>query len=157
MTQRKAATPRIQNRKAAFRFEILERIEAGIALTGSEVKSLRGGHASLEEAYAYIREGEAALRGCNIQPYECAGYAQHHPTRERRLLMHKREIRRLFQSATQKGLTLIPLAMYFNERGLVKVQIGLCRGKKLHDKRADLQKREHERDMARASRRRRRE
>ncbi|MBU0616807.1 MAG: SsrA-binding protein SmpB [Planctomycetes bacterium] len=146
-------TPQIRNKKARFDFEILEQAEAGISLTGSEVKSLRAGKASLEEAYAVIRDGEAFLRDCNISPYPQAGYAQHKPTRERKLLLHKREIRKLFNKVTQKGLTLIPLKLYFNDRGLVKVLIGLARGKKLHDKRQDLKKRDDQRAMARAQRR----
>ena len=142
-------SPQIRNKKARFDFEILEQAEAGISLTGSEVKSLRAGKASLEEAYAVIRDGEAFLRDCNISPYPQAGYAQHKPTRERKLLLHKREIRKLFNKVTQKGLTLVPLKMYFNERGLVKVLIGLARGKKLHDKRQTIRKRDEARDMAR--------
>jgi SsrA-binding protein len=154
MAKRPPLTPQIKNKKARFDFEILEQAEAGISLTGSEVKSLRSGKASLEEAYAVIRDGEAFLRDCNISPYPQAGYAQHKPTRERKLLLHRREIRKLFNKVTQKGLTLIPLKMYFNERGLVKVVIGLARGKKLHDKRQDLKKRDDQRAMARALRRR---
>jgi SsrA-binding protein len=146
-------TPQIRNKKARFNFEILEQTEAGIALTGSEVKSLRSGKASLEEAYAVIRDGEAFLRDCNISPYPQAGYAQHKPTRERKLLLHRREIRKLLNKVTQKGLTLVPLKMYFNERGLVKVLIGLARGKKFHDKRQDLKKRDDRRAMERALRR----
>ena len=153
MAKRPPPTPQIKNKKARFNFEILEQAEAGISLTGSEVKSLRSGKASLEEAYAVIRDGEAFLRDCNISPYPQAGYAQHKPTRERKLLLHRREIRKLFNKVTQKGLTLIPLKMYFNDRGLVKVLIGLARGKKLHDKRQDLKKRDDQRAMARALRR----
>lgn len=141
--------PRIRNRKASFRYEVLEKLEVGIALKGSEVKSLRHGRASLDEAYAMIREGQVVLRDCNISPYENAGYAQHAATRERRLLLRRREIRKLLTKVTYKGLTLIPLAMYFNERGLVKLQLALCRGKKAHDRRSDIQKREQQRDMNR--------
>jgi len=147
-------TPKIRNKKARFRFVILEQVEAGISLTGSEVKSLRDGRASLEEAYAAIREGEVFLRDCNISPYPQAGYAQHKPTRERKLLLHRREIRRLHNRVTQKGLTLIPLKMYFSDRGIVKVLIGLARGKKLHDKREAIKRRDDQRAMARAMRRR---
>ena len=152
MAKRPPPTPQIKNKKARFNFEILEQAEAGISLTGSEVKSLRSGKASLEEAFAVIRDGEAFLRDCNISPYPQAGYAQHKPTRERKLLLHKREIRKLFNKVTQKGLTLIPLKLYFNDRGIVKILIGLARGKKLHDKRQDLKKRDDQRAMARAQR-----
>ncbi len=149
-------TPRsIENRKARFHFEILEEHEAGIALSGSEVKSLRGGQAKLEEAWAIVRGGEAFLRDCHIQPYENATVRPHEPTRERRLLLHRREIRKLDEKVRQQGLTLVPLAMYFNDRGIVKVRLALARGKKLFDKRETIKKREHERDMQRALRRRR--
>jgi len=145
--------PRIRNKKAAFKFEILERLEAGIALTGSEVKSLRAGQASLDEAYAVIRGDQAYLRDCNISPYPQAGYAQHAATRERKLLLHRREIRRLHKRVAERGLTLVPMEMYFNERGILKVRLALCRGKKLHDKRADIKKRDQERDIRRTLRR----
>lgn len=148
-------SPRIQNRKASFRFEILEKLEAGISLTGSEVKSLRQGRASIEEAYALVRDGEVFLRDCNIQPYDHAGPRQHKPVRDRRLLLHRREIKHLLSQVTQKGLTLIPLTMYFNERGLVKLSLAVCRGKNVADKRSDIRKREDKRDMERAMRRRR--
>ncbi len=100
-------TPRIRNKRAKFNFEILETVEAGIALTGSEVKSLRSGKATLEEAYARIRDLEVFLVGCNISPYPMAGYAQHHPTRERKLLMHKRQIEKWQAKVAQRGLTLV--------------------------------------------------
>jgi len=146
--------PRIHNKKARFHFDILETHEAGIALTGSEVKSLRSGKASLDEAFAVIRDGEMFLRDCHVSHYPQAGYAQHEPTRERKLLLRGREIRKLHAKVTQKGLTLVPTELYFNERGLVKVQIALARGKKLHDKRQDLKKAEHSREMQREARRR---
>jgi SsrA-binding protein len=142
--------PTIRNKKARFNFEIIDQVEAGIALTGSEVKSLRRGKASLEEAFAVIRDGEMFLRDCNISPYENAGYAQHVPTRERKLLLHRREIGRWTQKVTQRGLTLVPLSMYFNDRGIVKVSIALARGKTHSDKRADLKDREDRREMDRA-------
>ncbi len=152
MSKTTPPTPTIKNKKARFHFEILEQVEAGIALTGSEVKSLRNGKASLDEAFAVIRNGEAFLRDCNISPYPQAGYAQHAPTRERKLLLHRREIRKLAGKVTQKGLTLVPLKLYFNDRGMVKVLIGLARGKKTHDKREAIRKREHQRDIKRAMR-----
>jgi SsrA-binding protein len=147
-------SPVIRNKKARFNFEILEKLEAGIALTGSEVKSLRDGKASLDEAFATIREGDVLLRDCNISPYPMATYDQHAPTRERRLLLHRREIRKWEAKVTQRGLTIIPLAIYFSERGVAKVELALARGKTHEDKRADLKKREHEREMDRAMKRR---
>jgi len=155
MAKRPPPSPQIRNKKARFRFEILEQVEVGIALSGSEVKSLRDGRASLEEAWAVVRGGEVFLRGCNISPYPQAGYAQHEPARERKLLLHRRQIRKLENKVMQRGFTLAPLKMYFNERGLVKVLIGLCRGKKLYDKRETIKRRDQQRDLARATRRRR--
>ncbi len=145
-------TPRIRNKRAKFNFEIIETVEAGISLTGSEVKSLRNGKATLEEAYARIRDLEIFLVGCNISPYPMAGYAQHHPTRERKLLLHKRQIRKWNAKVMQRGLTLVPLTIYFNERGKIKIEIGLARGKTFADKRSDIKKRDHQRDMDRAMR-----
>jgi SsrA-binding protein len=146
--------PRIQNRKARFNYEILERIEGGLVLTGSEVKSLRAGKASIEEAFATIRADELFLRDCNISPYPMAGYAQHAPTRERKVLLHRREIRKLHAKVTQKGLTLVPLEIYFNDRGLAKVMLALVRGKVHLDKRATIREREDRRAMERAMKRR---
>lgn len=146
--------PTIHNKKARFHFEVLEKVEAGIALTGSEVKSLRAGQASLEEAYARLRGSEMMLIGCNIAPYPMAGYAQHAPKRERKLLLHRQEIRKLETKVTQRGFTLVPLSMYFNARGLVKLEIALARGKVAADKRQDLKKRDAQRQIDRAMRRR---
>lgn len=146
--------PRIQNRKARFNFEIIETLEAGIALTGSEVKSLRAGQAKLDEAYAFIRDNEISLLDCNIAPYPMAGYAQHKPTRERKLLLHRREIRKWEAKVTQKGLTIVPLSIHFNERGLAKVTLGLAKGKTHGDKRSDIRERETKREMDRAMKRR---
>ena len=141
---------RIVNKKAKFQYEILEREEAGIALTGSEVKSLRAGAVSLDEAHARIRNGEIFLIGCNISPYPMAGYTQHHPTRERKLLMHRRQIKKWADKIAQRGQTVVPLMLYFNERGLAKVQMALVRGKTHADKRADMKQRDAQREMDRA-------
>jgi SsrA-binding protein len=147
-------TPVIQNKKASFNFEILEKLEAGISLTGSEVKSLRDGRASLDEAFAVIRDSEVYLRGFNVSPYPMATYGQHQPTRERKLLLHRRQIRRWENKVILRGLTLIPLSVYFSERGLVKISLALARGKTHSDKRADLKRREDRREMDRAMKRR---
>jgi len=149
------ASPRIVNKKVRYNFEVIETLEAGIALTGSEVKSLRAGKASLEEAYAFLRGGELFLVGCNISPYPMAGYAQHKPTRERKLLLHRRELRKWEAKVAQRGLTVVPVSMHFNERGLVKVTLALVRGKTHADKRSTLQKRQQQRDVDRELRRRR--
>ncbi len=148
------APPRIQNRKARFEFELIERFEAGICLTGSEVKSLRAGQASLDEAYGFIEQGEAWLKDCNIAPYPMAGYAQHQPTRPRKLLLKRSEIKKLTAKVTQRGWTLVPLEMFFNEHGLVKIGLALARGKTHDDKRAALKERDSKREIDRAMRRR---
>jgi SsrA-binding protein len=156
MAKKPPAEPkRIRNKKAQYRYEILDRIEAGIALTGTEVKSLRAGTASLEEAYAAILGDQMTLINCHIGPYAEGNVRNHEPLRKRRLLLHRREIQKIKTKVTQRGQTLVPLAIYFNDRGLAKVELGLVRGKQLHDKRETAKRREHERDVQRAMRRRR--
>jgi SsrA-binding protein len=141
-------------RRASHDYEILERIEAGIRLTGSEVKSLRGGRASLAEAFARIRDGEAWLEGMHIPPYEQGETKGYDPIRPRKLLLHRREIERLLGKTKEQGLALIPMRVYFTH-GLAKVEIGLGRGRREHEKRQSIAKREAEREMARAAGRRR--
>ncbi len=148
-------TPRIVNKKVRYHYEIIDTLEVGIALTGSEVKSLRAGKASLEEAYAMIREGEMFLLDCNISPYPMAGYAQHKPTRDRKLLLHRRELRKWEKKVLQRGLTIVPLEIYFNDRGLAKITVALARGKTLADKRDTIKRRDQQRDAERELRRRR--
>lgn len=140
-----------QHRRARFEFEILEEFECGIQLQGTEVKVLRDGNISLEEAYARIIGGEVFLVGAHIDPYNHASVGNHNPTRRRKLLLRRAEIRKLEAKVTQKGLTLVPLAVYFNARGLCKVKIGLGRGKKGHDKRQTLKGREDRREIQRFS------
>ena len=142
------------NRRASHDYDILERIEAGIRLTGSEVKSLRGGRASLAEAFARIRDGEAWLEGMHIPPYEQGQTKGYDPIRPRKLLLHRREIERLLGKTKEQGLALIPMRVYFTH-GLAKVEIGLGRGRREHEKRQSIAKREAEREMARAAGRRR--
>jgi len=138
-----------RNKKARHQYLILDTFEAGIALQGTEVKSLRDGKCSLAESYAGIIGGELTLVGAHIDAYKAGSYANHEPTRSRKLLMHKREIRRIAGKLAEKGLTMVPLSMYF-KRGLAKVELALVRGKKLHDKRESLKKRDAERSMRRA-------
>jgi SsrA-binding protein len=141
------------NRQARFLYEILETYEAGIQLTGTEVKSIRAGKANLQDGYALIRNGEAWLINMHISPYtQSSAYFNHEPRRTRKLLLHRKEIRTLVGKVEQEGLTLIPLKMFL-KRGLVKVTIGLCRGKKLHDKREDMKRRDDQREMQRAMKR----
>ena len=138
-----------RNPKATHDYHILDTWEAGVVLTGTEVKSLRHGKASIKEAYARIRNGEVFLEGMNITPYEQGNRYNHPPMRSRKLLLHRREIQRLIGSVEQRGLTLIPLELYFI-RGRAKVKLALGRGKKRYDKREDIKKRDAERDVARA-------
>jgi SsrA-binding protein len=148
-----AHSPRLVNKKAHQAFEILERVEAGIALKGTEVKSLRAGDASITEAFARIDRGEVSLVNFQIQPYKQGNQFNHDPKRPKRLLLHKREIKKLVSRVTIKGLTLIPLAVFFNQRGLAKVELALARGKRFHDKRQDERKKQDMKDIARATRR----
>ncbi len=140
----------LNNRKARHEYHILETIEAGIALKGTEVKSIRAGRVSLDEAYAKPKGGNILLFNMHIKPWDTAhAYDQHEPRRPRQLLLHKREIRYLIQAVEKKGYTLIPLRLYF-KRGKLKVELGLARGKKLYDKRATAAAREAEREIQRA-------
>jgi SsrA-binding protein len=139
------------NRRARHDFEILETIEAGIALLGPEVKSLRAGHASLRESFAQIEGGEIFLRSLHISPYEPATRENPEPTRDRRLLLHRKEIRKLIKRVNERGLTLIPLSLYFKS-GRAKVELALCRGKRSYDKRETIRRREQDRETQRALR-----
>ena len=145
---------RITNRRARFEFELIEKFEAGIVLQGTEVKSLRNGHASLEDAFARLQNGEFFLIGCHINHYEQGNVHNHEPLRPRKLLLHRREIRKLTGKVTQRGLTIVPLQLYFNKRGIAKVELALARGKALHDRRQDLKRKTQERDMKAALKRR---
>ncbi|NJK47472.1 SsrA-binding protein SmpB [Candidatus Gracilibacteria bacterium] len=137
------------NRQARHLYEILETYEAGIQLVGTEVKAIRAGKVNLRDGYALIRNGEALLLNVHISPYEASGqYFNHDPRRTRKLLLNRKEISKLIGQVEQKGLTLVPLKMYF-KGSWVKISIGLGRGKKLHDKRETLKRRQDERDMAR--------
>ena len=138
----------VTNRKARFEFGILDRVEAGIVLRGTEVKSVREGHISLQESYATERGDELWLEGCTIQPYSQGNINNHEPTRPRKLLLHRKELDKLARRVAEKGLTLVPLSIYFKGARL-KVEIGLARGKKLHDKRETIKKRETERSFRR--------
>jgi SsrA-binding protein len=139
------------NRRARHDYEILETIEAGLVLRGTEVKSLRGSHVTFKDAFATVRNNEAWLIGCHINPYSHGTDANHDPERDRKLLLHRREIARLTGKVAERGLTLIPLRLYF-KGGRVKLEIGLARGKKLHDKRSALRERETRREMEKAVR-----
>ena len=137
------------NRKAFHDYFVLERFEAGIELFGTEVKSIRAGQVNLKDSYCTVRDGELFVRGMHISPYEKGNIFNRDPMRVRRLLMHKREIRKLGESAAQDGVALIPLSLYFKD-SRVKVSVGICKGKKLYDKRDSEAEREARRDMDRA-------
>jgi SsrA-binding protein len=141
-----------ENRKARFNYEIEEKLEAGIALVGSEVKSLRAGKANIAEAYATDERGELYLINAHISEYARAARNGHAPLRPRKLLLHAREIARLLGAIRRQGMTLIPLKLYFNARGIAKVELGLGKGKKLHDKRDTEKKRDWDRQKGRVMR-----
>jgi SsrA-binding protein len=143
--------PVAANHKAFHDYDILEKIEAGIALTGTEIKSIRAGGANIREAHARPLDGEMWLYGAHIPPYQGGSYMNHEPTRPRRLLMHKREIREWLRAIAEKGLTVIPLSLYLKD-GKAKVELGLVRGRKQYDKRQAIAKRDAERDVQRALR-----
>lgn len=141
-------SPTIDNRRARHEYHILDSLEAGLALTGTEVKSIRAGGVSLSEAYARFRDGEAWLLGMHVPPYKQGSFSNVEPNRPRKLLLKKAQIEDLQSRVKEKGLTIVPLRMYFT-RGIVKVQLGLARGKKVWDKREDVAKRDVEREIAR--------
>ena len=138
-----------RNPRASHDYHILDSWEAGLVLTGTEVKALRGGKASIKEAFARLRNGEIWLEGMNVTPYEQGNRYNHDPVRPRKLLMHRKEIERLIGAVERQGLTLVPLELYF-ARGRVKVRLALGRGKKSHDRREDVKRRDAEREIARA-------
>jgi SsrA-binding protein len=140
------------NRKARYNFEIGDVIEAGIALTGTEVKSLRQSKANIAESYVSPEGGEIWLINAHIPQYQQASHFNHEPRRPRKLLLHKREIARLIVAAQQQGMTIVPLKLYFNDRGVAKVEIALARGKKIHDKRETEKQRDWQREKGRLMR-----
>ena len=140
-----------RNKRARFDYHILDTFEAGLVLRGTEVKSLREGKVSIADAYGIVRDGEVFLLNAHIQPYARGGYVNHEPTRSRKLLLHRKEIRRLIGAVERQGLTLIPLELYF-KKGVAKVALALGKGKKLHDKRDAQRQRDAEREIARVGR-----
>ncbi|AMV32569.1 SsrA-binding protein [Pirellula sp. SH-Sr6A] len=141
-----------ENRKAKFQYEILDSMECGIMLHGSEVKSLRNGKCSIEEAYGRLQNGELWLVNCEIDEYRQATFWNHPTKRTRKLLLRKQELLKFAGRSKERGLTLVPLRVYFTERGIAKCVMGLCKGKKLHDKRETLKKKDSQRDIERAMR-----
>ena len=149
MTKERGRKVIVSNRRARHDYEIMDTYEAGIVLTGTEVKSLRAGRASLADAYAGVEDGEVWLRNVHIPEYDQGSWTNHEPRRTRKLLLHRKEILRLIGKTKEGGLALVPLSMYFAD-GKVKVEIALARGKRSYDKRADLAKRDADREVQRA-------
>lgn len=147
---RREETTIAKNRKALHEYEVLETFEAGIELTGCEVRSLRDNHCQLTDCFALIRDGEVWLHNVHIPPYANGNIANPDPDRKRKLLLHKRQIRQLQERVREKGLALVPLRMYFKENALVKVELAVARGKKLYDKRASMAERDSRREVERA-------
>ncbi|HOK94543.1 MAG TPA: SsrA-binding protein SmpB [Anaerohalosphaeraceae bacterium] len=141
--------PSVQNKKAWHNFELVEKVEAGIVLLGTEVKSLRERQCDLDGSYARLADGEVWLLGCKIAPYERGGYTNHEPLRKRKLLLHKNQIRKIRTKLEQRGFTLVPTRIYFNDRGKAKVELALATGKKLHDKRQALREKQARKDIGR--------
>ena len=139
-----------ENRKARHEYFIEDTYECGIALVGTEVKSIRAGKVNLKDSYAQVKNGECYLIGMHVSPYEQGNIFNRDPFRERKLLLHKKEIRALQEQAKEKGMALVPLKMYFKENGLVKVELAVARGKKLYDKRASMKERDTRREIDRA-------
>lgn len=144
-----ATGPKVVNKKAYRNFELVEKIEAGIVLTGSEVKSIRLGTADLNGSYARVSNNECFLVGASISQYDQAGMYNHEPTRTRKLLLHKAQIRKITTKLELQGFTLVPLKIYFNARGFAKIELALARGKKQYDKRATLTEKQQKRDIKR--------
>jgi SsrA-binding protein len=138
-----------RNKRATFEYVVLEKFEAGIALRGTEVKSIREGNLNLSESFAKVQGGELFLVNCHIPEYKAGSWSNHDPLRPRKLLLHRKELDRLAGKIELKGLTIVPLRLYFNTRGFAKIEIGVCKGKKLHDKRSDLKRREADREIRR--------
>ncbi len=136
-----------KNKKAFFNYEILETCEAGVALVGSEVKSIREGRISLKESYAEIKEGEVFLVNCHVSPYEAANRFNHDPIRDRKLLLHRREIKRLTGKIKERGLTLVPTKVLINDKGKVKIELALAKGKRAYQKREAIRERDRDREM----------
>ena len=144
------------NKKAYFNYEIFESLEAGIALQGSEVKSIKEGRISLKDSYAEIKDGEVFLVQCHISPYEAANRFNHDPLRPRRLLLHRQEIKRLTGKIKEKGFTLVPTKVMLNEKGRIKVEISLAKGKRVYEKKEAIKERDRDREMRRELKRARR-
>lgn len=139
----------IKNKKASFEFEFIDKFVAGISLRGTEIKSLREGKASLTEAYCYFKKGELYLKQMHIAPYSLTVHYNHDPVRERKLLLNRQELVKLESKFSEKGLSIVPVRIFINDRGLAKVEIALAKGKKIHDKRQSIKEKDAKRDLQR--------
>lgn len=139
----------IRNRKASFEFEFLDKYEVGIVLMGTEIKSLREGKASISEAYCFIQNGELFIKGMSISPYENSSFQNHEITRLRKLLLKKREIDKIETKIEEKGLTVVPVRIFINQRGFAKLEVAVARGKKLYDKRDSIKQKDQDRELKR--------
>jgi len=147
--QRFAKDINIRNRQASYEYELLDKYIAGIVLTGTEIKSIREGKVNLQDGYGYFNNGELFVKGVNISPYAQGTHYNHVPTRERKLLMKRSELKKLEARSEEKGLTLVPTRLFINDRGLAKMEIALGRGKKLHDKRDSIKEKDAKRKLDR--------
>lgn len=148
MSENKTNSVSIQNRRANFEYHIIDKYEAGIVLTGSEIKSIRESKANINDAYCHFKNNELFIKNMHISPYG-SGFGTHEPTRERKLLLHKNELRKLRRAVQEDGMTIVPLKLYIHQKGLAKLQIALAKGKKLYDKRESIKKRDTERELNR--------
>ncbi len=139
----------IRNRKASFEYQFIETYEAGMVLLGSEIKAIREGKASITEAYCFIQNGELMIKGMTISPYAESSFNKHETTRDRKLLLKKREIEKLTEKSEEKGLTIIPVRIFINNRGFAKLEVALAKGKKLFDKRDSIKKKDQDRELSR--------
>jgi SsrA-binding protein len=149
MRQRFSNDINIRNRQASYEYELLDKYVAGIVLTGTEIKSIREGKVNLQDGYCYFNNGELFVKGVNITPYAQGTHYNHEPTRERKLLLKRSELKKIEGKVEEKGLTLVPTRLFLNERGLAKMEIALGRGKKLHDKRDSIKERDAKRELDR--------
>jgi SsrA-binding protein len=147
--QRFSNTVNIKNRQAGFEYELLDKYVAGLVLSGTEIKSIREGKVNLQDGYCYFNNGEVFVKGVNITPYAQGTHYNHEATRERKLLLKRSEIKKLESRIEEKGLTLVPLRLFINDRGFAKMEIAVGRGKKLHDKRSNIKEREAKRELDR--------
>lgn len=139
----------IKNRKASYEYEFIEKFEAGLILKGTEIKSIREGKASVQEAYCFLKDGEAFVKGMNISPYTQASFNGHEMARDRKLLLNKKEIAKIRAKTEEKGLTIVPTRIFINKRGFAKLEIALAKGKKLFDKRDSIKKKDQNRELER--------